>query len=132
MSTYAAISVFKPDLVISAGTAGGFSELGAGIGDVYISTKCVFHNRLIPIAVSSSLGTSGADEVETPLGNETADHLPLAGEGRRKQPLSPKHKLFEEYGFGHFRSPPLLGLTKVRAPQVIAYCVVSVDGVELM
>jgi 5'-methylthioadenosine nucleosidase len=66
VATYASIHAFEPDLVLSAGTAGGFAAVGATVGDVYISTKCVFHNRRIP---------SGTD--------------------------------YEEYGFGHFRSPPL-------------------------
>ena len=71
VSTYGAIAAFgKPDLLLSAGTAGGFSSLGAAVGDVYLSTKCVFHSRRIPVS-------SG---------------------------------VLEEYGFGHFRSPPLAGL----------------------
>ena len=75
VSAYASIAAFKPDLVISAGTAGGFSELGAKIGDVYLSTKCVFHGRRIPHSVQPS-----RDGCRSTL---------------------------EEYGFGHFRSPPL-------------------------
>lgn len=66
VATYAAICAFKPELVLSAGTAGGFGAIGASVGDVFLSTKCVYHNRLIPA------GTH-----------------------------------FEEYGFGHFRSPSL-------------------------
>ena len=65
-----AICEFKPDVVISAGTAGGFRSCTANIGDVYLSVKCIFHSRRIP---------SGAIH-------------------------------YEEYGFGHFRSPPLAGL----------------------
>lgn len=72
ISAYVAIQAFNPDLVISAGTAGGFGSTGGKIGDVYISTKCVFHARRIPI-----------DGVN------------------------------EEYGFGHFRSPPLLRLASL-------------------
>ena len=51
VATYAAVSALgdpKPDLVISVGTAGGFSERGARVQDVYLSTKCVFHARRIP------------------------------------------------------------------------------------
>lgn len=71
VSTYAAIAAFgKPSLLLSAGTAGGFGQRGASVGDVFLSTKCVFHSRRIPVA-----------------------------DGR-----------LEEYGFGHFRSPPLAGL----------------------
>jgi 5'-methylthioadenosine nucleosidase len=68
VATYASLAAFQPvDLVLSAGTAGGFAAVGATVGDVYLSTKCVFHNRRIP---------AGTD--------------------------------YEEYGFGHFRSPSLL------------------------
>lgn len=69
VATYASIQALRPDLVLSAGTAGGFAALGACVGDVYLSTKCVFHNRRIPL-----------------------------GSGDSK---------YEEYGFGHFRSPSL-------------------------
>eukprot|EP00854_Cymbomonas_tetramitiformis_P024973 gene24973-30450_t len=71
VATYASIAAFHPDLVVSAGTAGGFGELGGNIGDVYASTKCVYHNRRIPEG-------------------ETGD--------------------LEEYGFGHYRSPPISAL----------------------
>ena len=81
VAAYAALQVFQPDLVISAGTAGGFGELGACIGDVYVSTKCIFHARRIPICVPD-------------------------------KNFRYKDKIFEEYGFGHFRSPPLNGLAK--------------------
>ena len=75
VSTYASCAAFgAPDLVLSVGTAGGFSAHGAQIGDVFLSTKCVFHSRRIP-------GASGDGELE-------------------------------ESGFGHYRSPPLLGLAR--------------------
>jgi len=71
VAAYAAIAAFgAPDLVVSAGTAGGFACVGASVGDVYLSSKCVFHSRRIP-------GSEGS---------------------------------LEEYGFGHFRSPPLPAL----------------------
>lgn len=49
LSTYLAASAFKPDLIISAGTAGGFKSQGAGIGDIFVSTAVVYHDRRIPI-----------------------------------------------------------------------------------
>jgi hypothetical protein len=54
-ATYAAISAFHPDVVLSAGTAGGFGAVGAAIGDVYLSTKTVFHARRIPVGAGSLL-----------------------------------------------------------------------------
>lgn len=83
VAAYGAVQVFRPDLVISAGTAGGFGELGACIGDVYLSTKCIFHARRIPICLPS-----------------------------QKDAKCFQNKHFEEYGFGHFRSPPLNSLAK--------------------
>lgn len=72
VATYAAIASFgRPDLLISAGTAGGFKAAGAAVGDCFLSAKCIFHARRIP-----------SDEGHT----------------------------LEEYGFGHFRSPPLSAL----------------------
>lgn len=49
--TYLALQAFKPDLVISAGTAGGFRSRGAAIADVFVSTATVNHDRRIPIPV---------------------------------------------------------------------------------
>mmetsp|Transcript_13908 Transcript_13908/g.23533 ORF Transcript_13908/g.23533 Transcript_13908/m.23533 type:complete len:369 (+) Transcript_13908:287-1393(+) len=46
----AAILAFLPDVVISAGTAIGLGSLGAQIGDVYYSTKCIFHDSSVPAA----------------------------------------------------------------------------------
>jgi nucleoside phosphorylase len=80
VSTYAALTAFgKLDLVLSVGTAGGFSQRGACIGDVFLSTKCVFHARRIP-EISKT----------------------------EKQNLN--CMALEEYGFGNFRSPNLIGL----------------------
>lgn len=77
VGSYAGILAVKPDLVISCGLAGGISHLGASLGDVYISTKCVFHSR--------SILNSG---------------------------------FFEEYGFGHYRSPPLVRLADTVAAKL--------------
>ncbi|MCK4499113.1 hypothetical protein KAU11_01295 [Candidatus Babeliales bacterium] len=42
------IAKFHPDVVISAGTAGGRGEKGAEIGKVYLINKTMFHDRRIP------------------------------------------------------------------------------------
>ena len=50
LSTYVAIDRFRPDVVISAGTAGGWERAGGAIGDVYVSDGCVvYHDRRIAI-----------------------------------------------------------------------------------
>lgn len=49
VTAYAALHRFKPDLLLNAGTAGGFKRQGGAIGDVYVSTAVVLHDRRIPI-----------------------------------------------------------------------------------
>jgi 5'-methylthioadenosine nucleosidase len=49
LSTFLAISQLKPDLVVNAGTAGGFKKMGAAIGDRFICTHMKNHDRRIPI-----------------------------------------------------------------------------------
>ena len=51
LSVYLACQQFKPDLIISVGTAGGFRAQGAAIGDVFVGTTTVNHDRRIPIPV---------------------------------------------------------------------------------
>jgi nucleoside phosphorylase len=50
---HAALQAFKPDLLISAGTAGGFKARGGEIGDVYISKAVMHHDRRIAIPVGA-------------------------------------------------------------------------------
>jgi 5'-methylthioadenosine/S-adenosylhomocysteine nucleosidase len=47
INTLQTIELFKPDILISSGTAGGFAERGAEIGDVYLGTQARFHDRRI-------------------------------------------------------------------------------------
>jgi 5'-methylthioadenosine nucleosidase len=54
--TYAAAVALQPDLIINAGTAGGFQAKGAAIGDVYIATEFANHDRRIPIPVFDEYG----------------------------------------------------------------------------
>lgn len=51
LTTYLALEHIKPDLLISVGTAGGFRKKGASIGDVFIGTATIHHDRRIPIPV---------------------------------------------------------------------------------
>ena len=74
VATYAAVAALgMPDLVLSVGAAGGFSERGAAIGDVFLSTKCVYHARRIP-------ESSGSSELEE-MGFGHYRSVPLAGLG---------------------------------------------------
>ena len=48
LSTYLTIVNQKPSLIVNAGTAGGFKEFGASIGDIYLGSPHVcFHDRRI-------------------------------------------------------------------------------------
>ena len=50
LATYLTLTAFAPDLVISAGTCGGFRQRGAAIGDVYLADQAiVFHDRRIDL-----------------------------------------------------------------------------------
>ncbi|XP_058785684.1 5'-methylthioadenosine nucleosidase-like [Vicia villosa] len=64
--TYAAIQALQPDLIINAGTAGGFKARGASVGDVFIISDCAFHDRRIPIPVFDLYGVGSRKAFETP------------------------------------------------------------------
>jgi nucleoside phosphorylase len=48
-TTLHAIDRFDPDLVISAGAAGGFESRGGQIGQLILADRCVYHDRRIAI-----------------------------------------------------------------------------------
>uniref|UniRef100_A0A0D9WKZ4 TF-B3 domain-containing protein n=1 Tax=Leersia perrieri TaxID=77586 RepID=A0A0D9WKZ4_9ORYZ len=64
--TYASIQSLKPDLIINAGTAGGFKAKGAGIGDVFLASDVAFHDRRIPIPVFDMYGIGTRKTFATP------------------------------------------------------------------
>lgn len=49
LTTYAAVQALRPDLLVNAGTAGGFKARGAAIGDIYLSSAVRNHDRRIPL-----------------------------------------------------------------------------------
>lgn len=50
IAAWETIRLIKPNMIISAGTAGGFKARGANIGDVFLSDKHIFfHGRHIPV-----------------------------------------------------------------------------------
>lgn len=50
LNTYITAQSFKPDLIVNAGTAGGFIKRNAQIGDIYLSDgPVVYHDHRIPI-----------------------------------------------------------------------------------
>lgn len=48
VATLAAIQRLQPDLVINSGTCGAFRSNGAAIGDVYLGSGVMFHDRRVP------------------------------------------------------------------------------------
>ncbi|MEM9608722.1 MAG: 5'-methylthioadenosine nucleosidase, partial [Actinomycetota bacterium] len=57
LNTYVSIDRWAPDLVLTAGTAGGWAARGADIGDVYLSGgDLVFHDRRIGIPAFDEYG----------------------------------------------------------------------------
>lgn len=50
ITTWALLKTYHPNIVINAGTAGGFIQQGANIGDVYVNAfGCQYHDRRISI-----------------------------------------------------------------------------------
>lgn len=73
---YLAIQTFTPDVVVSAGTAGGFKARGAEIGDIFVATATVNHDRRIPIP---GFDTYGIDKRRTLSGKKLRNALGLKG-----------------------------------------------------
>ncbi|XP_039045129.1 5'-methylthioadenosine/S-adenosylhomocysteine nucleosidase-like isoform X2 [Hibiscus syriacus] len=64
--TYASIQALQHDLIINAGTAGGFKAKGAEIGDIFLVSHVAFHDRRIPIPVFDLYGVGSRQTFPTP------------------------------------------------------------------
>ncbi len=67
LMAFESVTKLDPDLLISAGTAGGFKSQGARIGTVYISSEYfIFHDRHVPLAgfEQSAIGRYPAAKVD--------------------------------------------------------------------
>ncbi|XAR72738.1 Adenosylhomocysteine nucleosidase [Bertholletia excelsa] len=64
--TFASMQALQPDLIINAGTAGGFKAKGASIGDVFIASDIAFHDRRIPLPVKYLYGVGHRRAFPTP------------------------------------------------------------------
>lgn len=71
LTAYLAMEAFKPDLVLTAGTAGGFAAQGGAVGDVYVSSSAMNHDRRIPIPGFREYGIGTYEAVPVP--NLTAE-----------------------------------------------------------
>jgi len=66
LNTYVLINQLNPDIIINAGTAGGFAHSGAKIGDVYIgSNRVVYHDRRIPLPNFDAYGIGNYELINT-------------------------------------------------------------------
>lgn len=66
LTTYLAIQELKPDILINAGTCGGFKRSGGAIGDVYCVSAFEHHDRRIAIPGYSDFAVARRDAVATP------------------------------------------------------------------
>lgn len=64
--SYLAMQALQPDLVISAGTAGGFSARGAAVGDVFLATSFANHDRRIPMPAFEEYGVWAVEAAPAP------------------------------------------------------------------
>ena len=57
LTAYLLCRRFKPDLLVNAGTCGGFQRAGASVGDIYVGGRdLLFHDRRIPLPEFKEFG----------------------------------------------------------------------------
>ncbi|MDG1977016.1 MAG: hypothetical protein P8I44_00455 [Phycisphaerales bacterium] len=57
LTAYLLCRRFKPDLLVNAGTCGGFQRAGASVGDIYVGGgDFLFHDRRIPLPKFEAFG----------------------------------------------------------------------------
>lgn len=67
-SSYLVCQTLKPDLVINAGTAGGFKKHDTAIGDVFVSTGVKNHDRRYAQGYVSKFASAPAPEMRAFVG----------------------------------------------------------------
>ena len=65
LTTFLAIKELLPDLVVTAGTCGGFKRAGGKVGDVYLATAFQHHDRRIPIPGYDAFGLGRRDAAKS-------------------------------------------------------------------
>ncbi len=66
LCAYEVLKTHRPDVLINAGTAGGFQSKGCEIGDVFLVSEVKFHDRRIPIPTFTSYGIGAIQTLKTP------------------------------------------------------------------
>jgi len=72
MATFLALQKDPADILINAGTCGGFKRKGAGIGDVFLTSAVAFHDRRIPLPEYDRYGVGKIETIFDPT--KMADH----------------------------------------------------------
>ena len=75
LCAYEILKTHEPDVLINAGTAGGFREKGARIGDVFLVDEVKYHDRRIPIPTFTKYGVGAIRTAETPNMRKTLKDL---------------------------------------------------------
>mmetsp|Transcript_22172 Transcript_22172/g.27838 ORF Transcript_22172/g.27838 Transcript_22172/m.27838 type:complete len:268 (+) Transcript_22172:57-860(+) len=65
LTTYLGLQALSPDLLINAGTCGGFKRKGAEVGDVFLSTAFKNHDRRIAIPGFTEWGIGNYNAIPT-------------------------------------------------------------------
>lgn len=66
LTTFLAVQELKPDLLINAGTCGGFKRSGGTVGDVYCVSAFEHHDRRIAIPGYAEFAVGRRDATKTP------------------------------------------------------------------
>jgi 5'-methylthioadenosine nucleosidase len=72
MATFLALQKEPADMIINAGTCGGFRRKGAAIGDVFLTTAVAFHDRRIPLPEYDRYGVGKLETMFDP--SRMAEH----------------------------------------------------------
>ncbi len=66
LTTHLGIEKFAPEIIINAGTAGGFKSNGSKIGDVYLSyPKVCYHDRRVNLPGFNDYGTGNYPTIDS-------------------------------------------------------------------
>ncbi|UPR02211.1 nucleoside phosphorylase [Chloropicon primus] len=73
VTTFAAIQALHPDVIINAGTCGGFKAMGGEVGSIYLCTRFLNHDRRIAIPGFDAFGVGELKTVD--LNQGLLDHV---------------------------------------------------------
>lgn len=97
LMAWESIKIFKPDLIINAGTAGGFKHKGASIGDVYIGSSLKYHDRLFHINefIGYGIGTYASHDL-TDIANKIGLKSGVVSTGNSLMPSQEESEQMEK------------------------------------